>query len=134
MKSIFIIFPIYYISCCGVFLQNKKLKSCPGGNSSVSLPERNSLKFNFNLITSVTDYSDQPRMKSTQKFCFSPDDFQDGSLPESQDRWGAGYLVELVDPLFSGLSLVCGGTVRVDVVRVDVERHQTQGLEGGREH
>ena len=73
-------------------------------------------------------------MKSPQKLCFGADDFQDGSLPESQDRWGAGYLVELVDPLFPGLSLVCGGCVRVDVVRVDVERHQTQGLEGGWEH
>ena len=73
-------------------------------------------------------------MKSPQKFCFVPDDFQDGSLPESQDWWGAGYLVELVDPLLSRLALVGRGGVRVNVVRVDVERHQTQRLEGGWEH
>ena len=94
----------------------------------------NSLKLIFNLIISVSEYSDKPRMKSTQKFCFGPNDFQDGSLPESQDWWGAGNLVELVDSLFSGLSLVCGGFVSVDVVRVDVERNQPQGLEGGWVH
>ena len=73
-------------------------------------------------------------MESPQKLGFGPDDFQDGSLPESQDWRRAGDLVELVDPLFSGLPLVGGGRVRVDVVRVDVERHQAQGLEGGWEH
>ena len=73
-------------------------------------------------------------MKSPQKFCFVPDDSQDGSLPESQYWRGARYLVVLVDPLLPGLALVSGGGVRVNVVGVDVERHQTQGLEGGWEH
>ena len=73
-------------------------------------------------------------MKSPQKLCFVPYYFQDGSLPESQDWRGAWYLVELVDPLLSRLALVSGGGVRVNVVRVDIERHQTQGLEGGWEH
>ena len=73
-------------------------------------------------------------MKSPQKLCLVSDDFQDGSLSESQDRRGAWYLVVLVDPLLSGLTLVGGGLVRVYVVRVDVERHQTQSLEGGRVH
>ena len=73
-------------------------------------------------------------MKSPQKLCLVSDDFQDGSLSESQNWWGSGYLVELVDPLLSGLALMGGGGVRVYVVRVDVERHQTQGSEGRRVH
>ena len=73
-------------------------------------------------------------MKSPQKLSFVPDDFQDGSLSESQNWWGSGYLMELVDPLLSGLALMGGGGVRVYVVRVDVERHQTQGSEGRRVH
>ena len=73
-------------------------------------------------------------MKSPQKLCLVPDNFQDGSLSESQDRWCAWYLVVLVDPLLSGLTLVSGGFVRVYVVGVDVERHQTQSLEGRRVH
>ena len=47
---------------------------------------------------------------------------EDGSLPESQDGRAPGHLVVLLDPLLPGLPLVGGGGVRVDVVRVDVER------------
>ena len=42
--------------------------------------------------------------------------------------------MELVDPLLSGLSFVSGVGVCVYVVRVDIERDQSQGLEAERKN
>ena len=58
--------------------------------------------------------------------------FENGSFSQGEDWRDPGYLMVLLDPLLSGLPLVGGGGVRVDVVRVDVERYQAQSLERGR--
>ena len=62
------------------------------------------------------------------------DHSEDGALPEGEDGRGAGYLVVLQDPLLPSLPLVCGGEVRVQVVRVDVEGDEAERLEGGWVH
>ena len=60
--------------------------------------------------------------------------FEDGSFSQGEDWRDPGYLMVLLDPLLSGLPLVGGGGVRVNVVRVDVEGYEVQGLEGWRVH
>ena len=71
----------------------------------------------------------EPCVELAQELSLGANDPEDGALSESQDRRGAWYLMVLVDPLLSGLPLVSGVRVCVNIVRVDIEWDQTQGLE-----